>query len=118
LERQLPDVAWLAGQHRYELPALSGAAPGPDAASLEAAQDMTPEERADMVRGMVEGLAARLASQGGPAEDWARLISALGVLGENDRALAILSEAEQVFAAHLADLDTIRDAARRAGVTQ
>ena len=31
---------------------------------------------------MVEGLASRLAETGGSAEEWARLIGALGVLGE------------------------------------
>ena len=43
---------------------------------------------------MVEGLAARLAAEGGPAPDWARLITSLGVLGETDRAKAIWAEAQ------------------------
>lgn len=118
LERQLPDIAWLAGQHRYELPPLRGAAPGPDAAAVAAAQDMTAEERSDLVRGMVEGLSARLAAEGGPAEDWARLIGALAVLGEDTRARTILQEAEAVFADSAPALDTLRRAARDAGLTE
>lgn len=118
LERQLPDIAWLAGQHRYELPPLRGAAPGPDAAAVAAAQDLSPEERAEMVRGMVEGLSARLAAEGGPPEDWARLIGALAVLGEAPRARAILLEAETVFADSPPALETLRRAARTAGVTE
>ena len=118
LERQLPDVAWLAGEHRYELPALRGAEPGPDAAAVEAAEAMSAEDRAQMVRGMVEGLAGRLAQEGGPAADWARLIRALAVLGETDRARAILAEAETVFAANAADLGLVRSAAQAAGLTE
>jgi cytochrome c-type biogenesis protein CcmH len=116
LERQLPDVAFLAGEHRYEMPPLRGAEPGPDAAALEAAQDMSPEERSQMVRGMVDGLAARLATDGGPAADWARLIRALGVLGETERASAILAEAQQVFASNAADLGLLSAAAQAAGI--
>ena len=37
---------------------------------------------------MVEGLAERLASEGGSAEEWARLIFALAQLGDADRARA------------------------------
>lgn len=58
-----------------------------------------PQAQADMIRGMVEGLAARLAEDGGPASDWARLIRALNVLGETERADAIEAEARQRFAA-------------------
>jgi len=50
------------------------------------------------IRAMVEGLAARLAAEGGPPEDWAQLVRALGVLGESDRARAIWQEAREVFA--------------------
>ncbi len=60
--------------------------------------EMTADDRTGMIRGMVEGLSDRLASEGGPPEDWARLITALGVLGETDRATAIWTEAQQVFA--------------------
>jgi cytochrome c-type biogenesis protein CcmH len=119
LRAQLPDVAFMAGQHRYEMPALSAApapAPGPDAAALEAAQDMTPEQRDQMVRGMVDGLMDRLASQGGTATEWARLIRALGVLGERDRAKAIHAEAQARFAGRDADLAEIAAAAAEAGL--
>ena len=116
LQRQLPDVAWLAGQHKYEMPPLRGTEPGPDAAQIEAAAEMTQQERAEMVRGMVDGLSARLATEGGPAPDWARLIRALVVLGETDRAQAIWAEAQQVFADKPSDLDLLRSAAKAAGL--
>ena len=38
---------------------------------------------------MVNQLSERLASEGGSPEEWARLIAALGVLGEGQRAIEI-----------------------------
>jgi cytochrome c-type biogenesis protein CcmH len=64
---------------------------------MQAAEAMSADDRQAMIQGMVEGLATRLATEGGPPEDWARLIAALGVLGQTERARAILSEARTVF---------------------
>jgi cytochrome c-type biogenesis protein CcmH len=64
---------------------------------MAAAAELDPAAREEMIRGMVEGLASRLASEGGPASDWARLITSLGVLGDTERAGAILAEARAVF---------------------
>lgn len=113
LRAQIEEAAWLAGEHRYVPPAPPA---GPGAADIEAAAALSPEERAAMVRGMVAGLAGRLASEGGPAEDWARLIVAYGVLGEAGAAARVLAEARQVFAASDADLARIEAAAREAGL--
>ncbi|MCU4651830.1 c-type cytochrome biogenesis protein CcmI [Roseibacterium sp. SDUM158016] len=96
---QIEEVAVLAG-HRVTLADLPqpSAPRGPSAADVEAAQEMAPEDRAAMVEGMVAGLADRLATEGGPPEDWARLITAYGVLGQADAAQAIYEEALTVFA--------------------
>ena len=64
------------------------------------------------IRSMVEGLAQRLAASGGSAEDWARLIRALTVLKEIDRAKLILAEARQKFAAEPEQLQRIEDAGK------
>ncbi|MCB2111559.1 MAG: hypothetical protein KDD88_11130, partial [Rhodobacteraceae bacterium] len=108
-----PRIAFLARAAGvdYTAPPAPDAAPGPGAADIAAAADMSPEDRRQMIRAMVERLNARLADEGGPAEDWARLISSLTVLGETDRAAAILAEAETRFAGHDADLAKIRAAA-------
>jgi len=110
-------MAALAGVD-YALPP-AGSAPmgrGPSEADLAAAQEMDPEEREAMIRGMVSGLSARLSSQGGTADDWARLITALGVLGETEEASAIWTEAQVVFGAAPEDLALVLEAARDAGV--
>lgn len=89
--------------------------PGPSAADVAAAAAMTTAERDQMIRGMVDGLAGRLATDGGPPEDWARLIGALGVLGDTDRARAIADEAMQVFADNDDARATIEAARARIG---
>ncbi len=114
IRAQIENVAQAAGVN-FSLPPVA-AAPGPDAAAIAAAEDMTPEEREAMIGGMVGQLSDRLATEGGPATDWARLITALGVLGEMDRATAILTEAQALFAANPADAAVIEAAGQEAGL--
>ncbi|MGB5559429.1 MAG: c-type cytochrome biogenesis protein CcmI [Paracoccaceae bacterium] len=113
---QIEDIAAEAGV-RFSLPETAGPR-GPSAADVAAASEMSAEDRQGMIRGMVEGLSDRLATEGGPPEDWARLITALGVLGETDRAAAIWTEAQQVFAQAPEALASLRSAAKQAGVAQ
>ncbi len=96
---QIEEVAFLAGVNVTLAQLPQPAAPrGPSAADVQAAQDMAPEDQAAMIEGMVAGLAARLASEGGPPEDWARLIGAQIVLGRTEDAILIAEEARSVFA--------------------
>ena len=97
-------------------PAEGAPAPGPTAADISAAEAMPPADRQAMIAGMVDGLAARLAEEGGPPEDWARLIRSLGVLGRRDEATAILVEAREAHAGDAAALAEIDAAARDAGL--
>lgn len=64
-------------------------APGPSAAEIEAAAALSPEERAEMIAGMVARLEARLTSEGGAAEEWLRLMTAYAELGRRDDAARI-----------------------------
>jgi cytochrome c-type biogenesis protein CcmH len=73
-------------------------APGPGAADVAAAAQMSPEDRAKMVRGMVERLAARLARDGSDVDGWVRLVRAYNVLGEHDRARAAAAAARHALA--------------------
>jgi cytochrome c-type biogenesis protein CcmH len=109
--QQVEQAAFLAGVD-YELPP----AVGPTAADIAAAQDMAPADQQAMIRGMVGQLSDRLATQGGPPGDWARLISSLGVLGDTDQARAIWVEAQGVFAADPAAMAQLLTAAQSAGV--
>lgn len=87
---------------------------GPSEDDIAAAAEMSPEDRAEMVRGMVASLSDRLATDGGPPTDWAQLIRALGVLGQAERAAEIGAEAEAAFAANPDALRLIRLAVRDA----
>ena len=107
INAQIGDVARAAGIET---------APGPDAADVAAAADMSDTDRQDMIRGMAEGLGERLATEGGSADEWARLIRALGVLGETGRASAIWKEAQGVFAGKQDALATLHAAAQAAEV--
>lgn len=119
IRAQIEEIALRAGVE-YQPPAAPSAPAlrGPSAEDMEAAADMTPEERMEMIRGMVENLGERLANEGGSAEEWAQLINALGMLGETERATAIWGEAQQVFAQHPERLATVRAAAERIGVAE
>lgn len=71
---------------------------------------LDPDTQSEMITGMVEGLAERLATDGGTAAEWARLIRSLTVLGQLDRAEAIRTEAMNVFQNDQNALDLINQA--------
>jgi cytochrome c-type biogenesis protein CcmH len=113
---QIEELAWRAGV-RYSLPELA-AMPRPSASDMANAAEMSPEDRQEMIRGMVDQLSERLATEGGSAEEWARLISALGVLDQTERARAIWAEAQQVFGDRPDQLAIVRQGAARAGLAE
>lgn len=118
IRAQIEDLAFRAGV-TYELPPLRDASlRGPSAEDVENAQGMSEQDRAQMIEGMVAQLSDRLATEGGSPEEWARLISALGVLGDGDRAALIWQNAKDVFGDRPEALSVVRGAARRLGITQ
>ncbi len=117
IRERIEELAWRAGVTDYQLPSVAGA-PGPSAADIEAAGEMSAEERQQMVRGMVQGLSQRLAEEGGTPAEWARLIRALGVLGDTDQASAIWTEAQTRFADTPEAMAVVREAAQAAGVAE
>ncbi|PRY93302.1 cytochrome c-type biogenesis protein CcmH [Hasllibacter halocynthiae] len=70
--------------------------PGPSREDVRAADAMSEEDRRLMVEGMVEGLAARLAAEGGTPAEWLRLARSQVVL---DDVAAARAAAEQGLAA-------------------
>jgi cytochrome c-type biogenesis protein CcmH len=59
---------------------------GPGQADVEAARDMTPEQQLETIRGMVEGLAARLKDRPDDLRGWQMLARSYGVLNETEKA--------------------------------
>lgn len=67
---------------------------GPSAEDVEAAGEMSPEERAAFIQSMVDQLAARLEEEPGDLDGWLQLARAYGVLGRSDEALEAYRAAE------------------------
>ncbi len=97
--------------------ARGGAQPGPDAADVEAAGQMSAEDRAAFIRSMVARLAERLEVEPGDFQGWLRLARAYGVLGETAQARDALSRAEAAIGELPEDAPerTQLEAARKAG---
>ncbi|KIC37264.1 c-type cytochrome biogenesis protein CcmI [Leisingera sp. ANG-M7] len=120
IQGQIEEMAFRAGvEYRPITPGgTAPALPGPSAEDMAGASELSPEEQQEMIRGMVTRLSDRLATEGGSAEEWARLIGALSVLGETERARTVYDEARGAFEADaeaLALLDTI---AAQAGLAE
>ena len=58
---------------------------------MAGAADMTPEQREQMIRGMVDNLATRLRDNPNDADGWLRLGRAYKVLGEQDKSIEALA---------------------------
>lgn len=93
------DAPW-AGFVREELARIGQAPPppaarGPSAEEMAAAGEMDPQQRQQMIAGMVEGLAERLKQDAGDFEGWLRLVRAYSVLGERDKARSAAADARR-----------------------
>ena len=104
----IEELAWLAGVENYQAPE---GGKGPDAAAVQAADEMSPQARQEMIAGMVAGLEERLFSAGGSSAEWAQLIRALSVLGDGARLEAGLAKARAALAQ---DPDGLADVERAA----
>ncbi|AZO31399.1 MULTISPECIES: c-type cytochrome biogenesis protein CcmI [unclassified Mesorhizobium] len=82
-------------------PAVAAGKPanGPDARAVEAAQQMSPQDRQAMIETMVAGLDDRLKQNPRDEEGWMRLIRSYVVLGKADQARDALGRAVAVFGA-------------------
>jgi cytochrome c-type biogenesis protein CcmH len=80
-------------------------ASGPGADEIAAAAQMDPQQRQQMIMGMVQGLADRLKKDGGDFEGWMRLVRAYTVLGDRDKARSAASDARRAVGS---DTDKLR----------
>lgn len=89
---------------------------GPNREQMNAAEEMDPEARQQMIEGMVSSLADRLAEGGGTVEEWARLITAYGVLNRTEEARGTYQRAIDAFSTDPEAVRSITEAACRASV--
>ena len=78
-------------------PETKRTARGPSPADMEEAAALSPQERIARVRGMVEGLAAKLKNDPRDFQGWMYLIRSYAVLEENHKALDALAKARKIF---------------------
>ncbi len=88
----VPEVRARLNRVETEL-GVAPSAPGPTTEQVEAAQDMSAEDRMAMIEGMIAQLDQRLTDEGGTAEEWVRLIRSLMVLDKADDARNALDRA-------------------------
>lgn len=97
-------------------PSMAGGSLGPSAAQVADAQGMAPADQQAMIAGMVDRLAARLATNPKDEDGWVRLIRARGVLGDKVATAKARDAALQAFSGNAAASERIRVAAGAAGV--
>ncbi len=94
----------------------TGAMPQPSQEQVRDAMALPEADRQAMVRGMVDGLAARLQASPRDSDGWVRLMRARMVLGERDSASAALKSGLAAFSDTPAEQQKLRDAAAALGV--
>jgi cytochrome c-type biogenesis protein CcmH len=108
LAKAPPDAPWVElVRHAMErsapgaaVPAASAASgsPGPSAADMAAAAKLNPDQQDQMAAGMVARLAERLKKDGSDVEGWLRLVRSYRVLGQSDKAQAVIADARRALA--------------------
>lgn len=88
---------------------------GPSAEDVQAAQQMTPAQQQEMIRGMVGNLAERLKNDPNDLKGWQMLARSYGVLGERDKAVEAYRHVLTLDASNGDALFFLGDAARQAG---
>jgi len=101
---------------RLPPPTVAEAPRGPTQEQMAAAQDMSPDNRQQMIQGMVNGLAERLKANPRDRAGWERLMRARMVLGQADQAAAAYREADRAFLGSPADQQALRRTAVELGV--
>lgn len=89
---------------------------GPSVDDVAAASGMNAQDRAAMIRGMVDGLAERLKQNGDDVDGWLRLVRAYVVLGERDKANSAAADAKRAMAKEPEKVRRIEEMAKSLGL--
>ena len=87
-----PNLTKATALQAYQPPA------GPSAEDVKAAQEMSPEQRAKMIMGMVDSLAQKLEDSPDNPQGWVRLLRARTVLGQEAQKLKDIETIKAVYA--------------------
>jgi len=100
-----PDAPWMALVNEHiaknggQGPAKAEAPGNPSSQDVAAASQMSQGDRQQMIRGMVDTLAARLKEDPANLDGWLRLVRSYAVLGDRDQAQAALKSGLAQFPA-------------------
>ena len=89
---------------------------GPTANDVSAADAMSEPQRTEMIRGMVQQLAARLHADGNDVEGWLRLVRSYAVLGERDKAKNAAADAKRALSDYPDEIKRIDDLVKDLGL--
>ena len=78
---------------------------------------LPPGDQSEMIRGMVERLAARLQQDGSDVDGWIRLVRSYTVLGNKEKAQAALGDARSALKSDADKLRRFEDGAKSLGVS-
>jgi cytochrome c-type biogenesis protein CcmH len=114
-----PGAPW-APFVRNALAQIDGApvanSPEPSGDDIAAAGDLNPEQRQQMIAGMVDRLATRLKSDGADIEGWLRLVRAYTVLGEREKARSAAGDARRAIGDNADNLRRLDDLVKGLGL--
>ena len=115
---QINRIAAAADLPVVDLPNGPTSQPGPSAADVAAASELSDADRAEFIRSMVSRLAERLKDDPEDLDGWMRLANAYTVLQEQDRAIEAYRKAEALLEQQPADdprRPAVRDALEQLG---
>ncbi len=101
---------------QQELNPDAASAPALSPEAMRSAENMSREERAQMIENMVAGLAERLETDGSDLDGWLRLMRAYTVLGKSGEAEQAAASAREHFKDDPGALERIDSAARQLGL--
>lgn len=110
------DAPWRDVVQQALASALGATARQPSEEDIAAMSNLPPDQRQATIRGMVEGLAARLKQDGNDPKAWLRLMRAYIVLGDRAQAQAAAADARTALAANEAGLREVNDGIREFGL--
>lgn len=94
--REVNRMGAVLGLAPVPLPEFPDAVRGPSAADIDAASDMSAEDRQEFIRTMVRNLAERMKDEPENLQGWLQLARAYGVLGEEDNARTAYESAKKL----------------------
>lgn len=114
IKRALAELDRKPGEEGGPAPKARPSAPGPSSSDVAAAEQMTKQQRMEMINSMVARLADKLKRNGDDPDGWVRLVRAYGVLGDAAKQTAAIADARKALAGDADKLRTFEEGVKGA----